>query len=212
MSRYALVVNVDRCIGCHACEMACKVENGVSLGSYWNKVVQVGPAGTYLDLHVYWLPIQCQQCEDAPCTHVCPTGASYRNEDGVVLIDKDKCIGCKYCMMACPYGVRSWNVEENVVEKCTLCAQRTGTGGLPKCVEDCCADARFYGDLDDPASPAARAIAEADQSSIHGLTDVGNRPATRYILSERIASWVESADLQAVTPAWANSSWKEKAQ
>lgn len=212
MSRYALVVNVDRCIGCHACEMACKVENGVSLGSYWNKVVQVGPAGTYPDLHVYWLPIQCQQCEDAPCTHVCPTGASYRNEDDVVLIDKDKCIGCKYCMMACPYGVRSWNVEENVVEKCTLCAQRTGTGGLPKCVEDCCADARFYGDLDDPASPAARAIAEADQSSIHGLTDVGNRPATRYILSERIASWVESADLQAVTPAWANSSWKEKAQ
>lgn len=213
MSHYAIVVNLDRCIGCHACEIACKVENGVALGSNWNKVVQVGPRGEFPDLKVYWLPVQCQQCEDAPCVHVCPTGASYRDpETNMVLIDKDKCIGCKYCMMACPYGVRSWNGQENVVEKCTLCAQRTGADRLPKCVEDCCADARFFGDLDDPDSDASRAIAEAEEGSVHHLTDAGNHPVGCYILSERIAPWVESKNLRSITPEWRMSNWDEVAQ
>ena len=109
MSRNCLVVDLDKCIGCHACEVACKNENGIALGEYWNRVLQIGPHGTFPDLEQYWLPVQCQQCEDAPCVHVCPTGASYRDADGKVLVDKEKCIGCKYCMMACPYGVRSWN-------------------------------------------------------------------------------------------------------
>ena len=112
MSRNCLVVDLDKCIGCHACEVACKNENGIALGEYWNRVLQIGPHGTFPDLEQYWLPVQCQQCEDAPCVHVCPTGASYRDADGKVLVDKEKCIGCKYCMMACPYGVRSWNAKE----------------------------------------------------------------------------------------------------
>ena len=112
MSRNCLVVDLDKCIGCHACEVACKNENGIALGEYWNRVLQIGPHGTFPDLEQYWLPVQCQQCEDAPCVHVCPTGASYRDADGKVLVDKEKCIGCKYCMMACPYGVRSWNTKE----------------------------------------------------------------------------------------------------
>lgn len=211
MSRYTLVVNVDRCIGCHACEMACKVENDVALGSYWNRVLQVGPTGEYPSMHVYWLPVQCQQCEDAPCVHVCPAGASYRDsETGIVLVDKAKCIGCKYCMMACPYGVRSWNEEERVVEKCTLCSQRTAAGGLPKCVEDCCADARFFGDLDDPNSPASIAIKEAGPAAVHLMSDTGNRPTSRYILSSSIGEWVEVGKLRPVTPDWANSNWEEK--
>ena len=118
MSHYAIVVDLDRCIGCHGCEIACKNENEVELGSFWNKVVQVGPFGDYPHLHQYFLPVMCQQCDDSPCTHVCPTGASYRDENNVVLVDKEKCIGCKYCMMACPYGVRSWSPSEHVVEKC----------------------------------------------------------------------------------------------
>ena len=109
MSHYAIVVDLDRCIGCHGCEIACKNENEVELGSFWNKVVQVGPFGDYPHLHQYFLPVMCQQCDDSPCTHVCPTGASYRDGNNVVLIDREKCIGCKYCMMACPYGVRDWN-------------------------------------------------------------------------------------------------------
>ena len=116
MAHYAIVVDLDRCIGCHGCEIACKNENNIALGEYWNKVVERGPFGEYPDLEMYFLPTMCQQCQDAPCVNVCPTGASYRDADGMVLVDKEKCIGCKYCMMACPYGVRSWNAAESVVE------------------------------------------------------------------------------------------------
>ena len=196
MSRNCLVVDLDKCIGCHACEVACKNENGIALGEYWNRVLQIGPHGTFPDLEQYWLPVQCQQCEDAPCVHVCPTGASYRDADGKVLVNKSKCIGCKYCMMACPYGVRSWNTDERVVEKCTLCGQLTAKGELPACVHNCPGGARFYGDLDDPDSDASKALAAADKSAVHSLTDVGNKPATRYILSSRYAEWQESTDLK----------------
>ncbi|MEE8733740.1 MAG: 4Fe-4S dicluster domain-containing protein [Eggerthellaceae bacterium] len=196
MSHYCLVINLDKCIGCHACEIACKNENDVALGEYWNKVPQVGPFGTFPDLEQYWLPAQCQQCEEAPCVHVCPTGASYRNEDNIVLINKEKCIGCKYCMMACPYGVRSFNKSEGVVEKCTLCQQRTSVGELPMCVQDCCGAARFYGDLDDPASDVSQELAQYPDNCIHTLTDTGNHPATKYILSPGIATWREIKDLE----------------
>ncbi len=201
MSHYCLVINLDKCIGCHSCEIACKNENDVALGEYWNKVPQVGPFGTFPDLEQYWLPVQCQQCEDAPCVHVCPTGASYRNEDNVVLINKEKCIGCKYCMMACPYGVRSFSKREGVVEKCTLCQQRTAVGELPMCVQDCCANARFYGDLDDPNSDVSKELANYADDCIHTLTDTGNRPATKYILSPSIAAWHEVKDLSFASAA-----------
>ena len=195
MAHYAIVVDLDRCIGCHGCEIACKNENEVELGSFWNKVVQVGPFGDYPHLQQYFLPVMCQQCEDAPCTHVCPTGASYRDPDtNVVLVDKEKCIGCKYCMMACPYGVRSWSPSEPVVEKCTLGGQLTAAGELPKCVAACCGSARFYGDLDDPSSDAAKALAAAGSNSVHRLKDVGNGPQTAYILSSKYADWKEEID------------------
>ena len=161
------------------------------LGSFWNKVVQRGPFGEYPHLEQYFLPVMCQQCTDSPCTHVCPTGASYRDDEGKVLIDKEKCIGCKYCMMACPYDVRSWNPVEHVVEKCTLCGHLTAAGELPKCVSACCGSARFYGDLDDPTSDAAKALAQASSDSIHYLKDVGNHPSTAYILSPKYAAWKE---------------------
>ena len=123
--------------------------------------------------------------------NVCPTGASYRDPDtDVVLVDKEKCIGCKYCMMACPYDVRNWNREEKVVEKCTLCSQRWTEEGVvdPLCVTVCCGSARFMGDLDDPNSTVSQALA-AKPDSIHRLTDVGNGPSTAYILSEKYATW-----------------------
>lgn len=209
MSRYCLVVNTDRCFGCHSCEVACKNENGIALGEDWNKVIQVGPMGTFPNLEQYWLPVQCQQCEESPCTHVCPTGASYRNENGVVLVDKSKCIGCKYCMMACPYGVRSWNSEEKCVEKCTLCQQLTSVGKDPACVAACCASARFYGDLDDPDSDVSKALAEADPSSVHKLSDCGNGPLTSYILSSKIATWIDSAELEPVSDSH-GAAWQKK--
>jgi Fe-S-cluster-containing dehydrogenase component len=192
MSRNCLIIDCDNCIGCHSCELACKTENDVALGEYWNRVPQVGPFGTFPDLEQYWLPVQCQQCEDAPCIKVCPTGASYRNEDGMVLVDKEKCIGCKYCMMACPYGVRSWNPQEHVVEKCTMCQHLTSKGELPHCVKVCSVQCRFYGDLDDPDSDVSKAIA-AKPDAAHRLTDFGNHPSSVYLLSEKYCEWHEDA-------------------
>jgi Fe-S-cluster-containing dehydrogenase component len=190
---YAIIVDLDRCSGCFSCEVACKNINSVALGSYYNKVLTLGPHGEFPKLEQYFLPVMCQQCEEAPCVHVCPTGASYRDPDNnVVLINKSVCIGCKYCMMACPYGVRSWNATQHVVEKCTLCGQLTSQGELPACVENCPAGARFYGDLDDASSDVSKKLAATAGDAIHSLTDVGNEPASRYVLSPKYAAWVES--------------------
>ncbi|WP_276915656.1 4Fe-4S dicluster domain-containing protein [Parvibacter caecicola] len=185
----AIVVDLERCIGCFGCEISCKMENNVALGEYWNKVIVEGPYGTFPDIEQYWLPTMCQQCADAPCVHVCPTGASYRDENNVVLIDKSVCIGCKYCMMACPYGVRNWNQEQQVVEKCTLCQHLTQQGKEPACVHNCPGEARFYGDLDDPNSDVSKALAAADPADVHRLRNVGNNPSTAYILSSKYATW-----------------------
>ena len=138
----------------------------------------------------YALPTMCQQCENAPCVSVCPTGASYRDpETNIVLVDKEKCIGCKYCMMACPYGVRSWNAAEKCAEKCTLCGHLTSQDKLPACVKSCAAGARFYGDLDDPSSDVSKELAKYSEGDIHTLQDVGNHPATRYIMTSMIGQW-----------------------
>ena len=112
-------------------------------------------------------------------------------EDGSIQIDKEKCIGCQFCAMSCPYNVRYLNEEEGVVEKCTLCAHLSKNGELPMCVRTCSAGARFYGDIDDPSSDASKALAAADPASIHTLQDVGNHPATHYILSPKRAAWKE---------------------
>ncbi len=196
MSHYCIVVNLDRCTGCFGCEIACKMENNVALGQRWSKVFTVGPVGEYPNMTRYALPTMCQQCKDAPCVNVCPTAASYRDPNSnIVLVDKEKCIGCKYCMMACPYGVRSWNKTEKCVEKCTLCGQLTSAGKLPACVKSCAAGARFYGDLDDPESDVSKELAKYDSSAIHTLEDQGNGPSTHYILSTSIGEWQ-----QRVTP------------
>jgi Fe-S-cluster-containing dehydrogenase component len=166
------------------------MENDITVGERWNKVLQVEPFGEWPDVKTYWLPTMCQQCQNSPCTHVCPTGASYRDpETDMVLIDKEKCIGCKYCMMACPYGVRNWNKEQQVVEKCTLCNHLTSAGEDPACVKNCCGKARFYGDLDDPESAPSKELAAAKDSDIHYLPDSGNHPLTAYILSSKFGEW-----------------------
>lgn len=190
MSHNCIVVNLDRCTGCFGCEIACKMENNVALGQRWSKVFTVGPVGEYPNMTRYALPTMCQQCKDAPCVHVCPTGASYRDSNtNVVLVDKEKCIGCKYCMMACPYGVRSWNKTEKCVEKCTLCGQLTSAGKLPACVKSCAAGARFYGDLDDPNSDVSKELAKYPAEAVHTLEDQGNGPCMHYILSTSIEQW-----------------------
>ena len=132
MTQLAICTDLDRCVGCLACSVSCKVVNGVPIGNFWNKTLRVGPtpkeggSGQYPDVETYFLNVQCQHCENPQCVSVCPTEASHKLPDGTIQIDKSKCIGCQFCVMSCPYGVRYLNEEEGVVEKCTLCQQRTG--------------------------------------------------------------------------------------
>jgi len=194
MARRCLVINLDRCSGCDSCVVACKFENEIGLGEYWNRVIAVGPTGTYPNIEKYWLPVFCQQCENPQCVDVCPTGASYRDATtNVVLINKEKCIGCHYCIYACPFGVRDFNKEQGCAEKCTLCSQLTADGSdVPVCVHNCPCGGRFFGDLDDPESDASKELAKYDADCIHTLPDPGGvHPTTRYILSPSVASWKE---------------------
>ena len=192
--RNTLVLNLDRCSGCDSCITTCKFENNLPLGEFYNRIISVGPFGSFPDVEQYWLPVQCQQCENPQCVMVCPTGASYRDPDtNVVLIDKGSCIGCQYCIMACPYGVRSVNEATGVAQKCTLCSQLTATGeGEPPCVHNCATGGRLFGDLDDPNSRVSQELAKYSEECIHTLPDPNNsKPTTRYILSPEIATWKE---------------------
>ena len=192
MPRNCLVINLDRCTGCDSCIVSCKLEHGLPLGTYFNRVIQVGPTGTYPNIERYNLPVQCQQCTHARCIEVCPTGASFRSEvDGTVQIDAHKCVGCQYCLYACPYGVRSFDVNEGVAKKCTLCQHLTADGkSKPACVHNCPGGARLFGDLDDPNSDDSRELAKYDDDCIHFLPQPqGESPLTRYILSPKYASW-----------------------
>lgn len=215
MSRRCIVIDLDRCSGCDTCTVACKYENNVSLGNYRCHVQTVRPAGVHPDIDMYWVPFMCQQCEDAPCIEVCPTGASYRDEsNGVVLIDEDVCIGCKSCLKGCPFSsddgrshpsARWFNAELNTVEKCTLCNHITAESdgnengrdsfdpahAVPPCVHNCSCGARHFGDLDDPDSNVSRFLAEAQAEGrpVHRLEGDGATPSTCYVLSDSVASW-----------------------
>ena len=192
MPRKCLVINLDRCTGCDSCIVSCKFENHLPLGTFYNRVMQVGPTGSYPNVERYNLPVQCQQCTHARCVEVCPTGASYRDsESGIVLVDESKCIGCQYCLYACPYGVRTFSEADGVARKCTLCQHLTANGSAePACVHNCCCGARYFGDLDDPDSSAAKAVAAAGAENCHQLDDPhGLKPATIYILSAATAAW-----------------------
>lgn len=196
MTQYTIVTDLNRCVGCLACSVACKTINGVPVGNFWNKTLRIGPnpteeGGNWPDVEVYFMTVSCQHCKNPECVHVCPTEASHISDDGTVQIDKEKCIGCQFCVMACPYGVRYLNEEERVVEKCTLCEQLVAEGGLPQCVTQCGGMARWFGDLDSQdirEFQGARGETLGDfcekfeDSDVHTLVDVGNQPQGRYIL------------------------------
>ncbi len=188
MAQMSMLIDLDRCIGCESCTIACKQENDVRLGSFWSKVLKMGPYGKFPDLEFYFLPVLCQHCKEPQCTLVCPTGASYKRDDGIVLVDKEKCVGCQYCLMACPYGVRTFNKQEGVVEKCTLCAHLVDIGEEPTCVKTCIGKSRIFGDIEDPKSEVSLRIKAAGEN-VHTFANVGNQPSLRYILSPRIAKW-----------------------
>ena len=167
-----LVIDLDRCSGCDSCVAACKHENQMGLGVVRNHVSAVGPVGTFPDIEMYWLPMQCQQCENPGCIEVCPTGASYRDEEtGIVLVNAEDCIGCESCLT----GFQRKN-DENWV---------------PACVHNCCCGARTFGDLDDPNSEAAKVVAAAGENAHYLFDPADLHPTTVYILSEKTAKWQE---------------------
>lgn len=190
--KLGMLIDLALCIGCNACVVACKYENGVPADKFntWIESFDVErPDGRIARANV---PKQCNHCEDAPCVRVCPTGASYKAEDGTVQVDPEKCIGCKYCMAACPYQAR-YQLESGEVEKCTFCHHRSSEGLLPACVATCVTKARIFGDLNDPDSDISKRIAEAGGSEAL-YSDLGLNPHLTYIgLSDIDAMPVASA-------------------
>lgn len=186
--RYGMVIDMARCVGCHTCSVACKVANNLPNDIWWNRVLTIGgdnvdsPAGEFSNPSMDYLAVNCQHCENPPCVGTCPVGATFkRSEDGIVVQNYDECIGCRLCMIACPYDVRSINSSKpeyqldfaigdadapahqpNVVGKCTFCINRIGRGEVPACMELCPTRARFWGDLDNPESDVSKKLQERE--------------------------------------------------
>ena len=201
MTRYGMVMDLNWCVGWYSCAAACKSEHATTQGIWWNKVM-AQEIGEYPSAQLTYLPMACMQCDNAPCLKVCPTGATYKNSDGLIEIDSSKCIGCRYCMAACPYAARSFyqsggtyypgqpttNFEtaeaaqhvDGTVEKCNFCTELVDGGGAPACVEACPAYARVFGDLDDPSSEISQLI--STRSGIQLLDDLGTQPKVYYLM------------------------------
>jgi len=188
-------------MGCNSCTLTCKQKNGTLPGEFWTRVY-AKEVGSYPKAKIEYHPALCMHCADAPCVEVCPTGASYKREDGIVLVDQSKCIGCRFCMVACPYNARYFNFGGNgtyypekeptafelahqegkikgTVNKCNLCEDRIAAGEEPACVAICPTHARIFGDLDDPNSEVSKLIVENGGRQLN--PELGTDPSVYYI-------------------------------
>ena len=169
MACYGMLINTKKCIGCYACRVACQRQNNLLPTEDFIRYEE-HEVGTYPNVRVETVPLQCMHCEDAPCVAVCPTGAAYIGADGIVGVDHGRCIGCLYCMAACPYQVRVRNEETGAVDKCRFCTVSAETTGakMCSCVESCLTGARMFGDLDDPDSDISKEIVATNAQPIAG--------------------------------------------
>jgi Fe-S-cluster-containing dehydrogenase component/formate-dependent nitrite reductase membrane component NrfD len=176
--RYGFVIDQTRCIGCHACTVACKEENGVPLGAFrtWVKYVE---KGEFPNTRRYFAVLRCNHCDDAPCVTICPTRALYRRADGIVDFDRDRCIGCKSCLQACPYDALYIDPATHTAAKCHFCAHRVERQLEPACVVVCPERAILAGDLDDPASEVARVLAR--EQVLVRKPEQGTKPKLFYV-------------------------------
>ncbi len=203
--RLGMVVDLDKCMGCWTCAVACKQENNVPEGLFYLRVLTIGgegidvPAGTFPELNLAYQTTSCFHCDNPPCVKACPVGATYKQDNGLVTVDYDRCIGCRYCMVACPYDNRvfNWrdpvqdpavdvapvgNIEprhKGVVEKCNFCEHRAAEGLEPRCVVACPAGARTFGDLDDPDTEVSRLLRE--RASYVVFPEKGTVPSLHYL-------------------------------
>jgi len=199
--KYGMVIDLRRCVGCNACTIACKQQNGTPPGVFYSHV-NIYEVGKYPNAKQKSLPVLCNHCDDPACVNVCPVGASQKLPNGIVTVDADKCIGCRYCQVACPYDVRQFfgsndqgyypdkgltayekavysQHQVGTVGKCDFCADRVAEGQLPACVLTCPAKARYFGDLDDPNSEVSRLIVANDAYTLK--PEEGTLPNVYYI-------------------------------
>ena len=182
---YAMGVQIEKCIGCGKCVEACKIENDVPQEPYYFRTwveryiiyadgeVSVDSPNGGIEgfppvengkqiLRTFFVPKLCNHCENPPCVQVCPVGATFKSQDGVILVDEDYCIGCRYCIQACPYGARFLDPRTHTADKCTFCYHRITKGLLPACVEICPTQARIFGELDKLSTPLNRMMRQSN--------------------------------------------------
>ena len=204
MARLGMVIDLQVCIGCQSCTIACKASNGTPPDIFFAQVHE-REVGEYPNARREFLPVLCNHCEDAPCVEVCPTGASFQREDGIVAVNSDICIGCRSCDVSCPYGHRHYvkpgllqegyfndqpgltkyeeakykRWTESTVIKCDFCMDRVDQGLEPACVSTCPPIARHFGDLSDPESNVSRLLAERESYTL--LPEAGTKPCVHYL-------------------------------
>ncbi len=205
MARLSMLIDLTRCIGCDACTVACKQENGTPMDVFFARVLNV-EAGRYPDVKRIYIPVLCNHCENPPCLKACPNKAIVKRQDGIVLIDQDRCRGTGACVSACPYGniilqpSEDWYLNEDeayekdyvkprltsgVARKCTYCAHRVDEGLDPACVVACPTNARIFGDLDDEGGLLRQYIAseerETGRTPFKLLPEAGTEPSGQYL-------------------------------
>ena len=179
--KLALAVDLDKCMRCYSCFVACKQENNVDDGIQFTRVYTVGPTiykQYYWKPTIHFLSLQCNHCDSPACAVVCPVHAITKRADGIVFLDENLCIGCQKCVAACPYGIPQFNAGKFVAEKCNMCTQRIDQGLTPSCVKHCLTHARVFGDLNDPNSDVSKLLA-AGGLPYH--PEYGTSPTTRYL-------------------------------
>ena len=183
MTRYVMVMDQRRCIGCQSCTVACRTHNDLPLDIMFNPVVTEGVLGEFPNVHQTYTPLICMHCENPPCTICCPCNASKQEEDGIVWVDGTKCMACKVCVNSCPYGARDTSSLDprmhSYVRKCDFCKDRVREGEENYCVKTCHQNARIFGDLDDPNSEVSKLINGIRTERI--FPELGTDPQVYYI-------------------------------
>jgi Fe-S-cluster-containing dehydrogenase component/formate-dependent nitrite reductase membrane component NrfD len=187
---YGFAIDLRKCIGCHACTIACKAEHQIPVGvnRCWVKTVE---KGTFPDPRRFFFPVLCNQCDEAPCVRICPTNALFKRRDGIVDLNGSSCIGCRACMEACPYDQLFIDPNTHTAEKCNFCANRVENKLLPACVSVCPTECRIFGDLDDPMSEVAQIVQR--EAFMLRKPEKGTRPKIFYLGAEESVIRPEAA-------------------
>lgn len=195
--RYAMVVDLRKCVGCQACTVGCSIENQAPIGQFRTTVKQYEVTlddGTTVqrESKAFMLPRLCNHCDNPPCVSVCPVQATFQREDGIVMVDNSRCVACAYCVQACPYDARFINNDTLTADKCTFCAHRLEQGLLPACVETCVGGARVIGDVNDPQSTVSQLLREHKADIKVLKPEADTKPHVFYIgMNERFVSKIE---------------------